>query len=198
MRRPGAIFYGVATGSFIFASAFWIFFARAVELGQPQNAGLSAAQYVRELPMELPSILETLYAAFNAGDESTVYDLLATVAHDSALESLYLERMLTSERAGLSASQSIHDIQIIALSSQVIGQSIEAYAQWRVLGTVGHAEHMHMRGNAYTAQFVLAPRDDGWRIVDFKLLDVDRSDVGKVEQHSQAAQGTRSDGSAQP
>lgn len=139
--------------------------------------------FSRELPLSLPTFLETIYKAFDEEGEAAVYDRIAEAAADQALEELYLETVASSDRGGLEVSQSIHDIEVVSLAAQVNGQTVLVRAEWRVLGTVGHAEHMHMRGNGYIADLVLAPRKDGWRITEFHLVDVDRSDVGKIYRH---------------
>lgn len=150
----------------------------------PIPAGVpNSVEFSRELPLHLPTLLETIYMAFDEVGEVAVYDRIAKAAADQALEELYLETVASSDRAGLEAKQSIHDIEVVSLTAQVKGQTVLARAEWRVLGTVGHAEHMHMRGNGYIADLVLAPRNDGWRITEFHLVDIDRSDVGKIYQH---------------
>lgn len=182
----------------VFSTATWTILPSLTKTGSLSDEETSAADFLRELPLELPAILETIYLAYDEVDEGEIYDLLAQVAADEALEVLYLERMASVDRAGLSANQKIHEIQIVSMSSQAVGSTINVNAQWRVLGTVGHAEHMHMRGNGYTAELIMEPRDDGWRIVSFTLLDVDRSEVGQIEQHAVEVSGTPSAGEGQP
>ena len=53
-------------------------------------------------------------------------------------------------------------------------------ARWRVVGTVGHATHLHVRGNIYAAELTVAPIDGAWRIEGFTLTDVDRSEAGQM------------------
>lgn len=47
-----------------------------------------------------------------------------------------------------------------------------------MLGTVGYSEHLHVRGNAYSAELTIEPVDGAWRITAFELTDVDRTDAG--------------------
>lgn len=198
MKSSQLAFFGVLCGTFVFFSATWTILSRVMLPSSSSEPQVSAADFVRELPLALPGILETIYRAYDEVDEGRIYDLLAQVAEDEALEVLYLERMASVDRAGLSASQKIHEVQVVSLSARVRGASVDLNAQWRVLGTVGHAEHMHMRGNAYTAELVMEPRDDGWRIVGFSLLDIDRSEVGQLEQHSLEVSATASPDHGQP
>ena len=53
-------------------------------------------------------------------------------------------------------------------------------ASWQVIGTVGHAEHLHVRGNTYSADLTVSPIDGAWRITDFSLLDVNRDEAGET------------------
>jgi hypothetical protein len=55
-----------------------------------------------------------------------------------------------------------------------------------VLGVVGHSEHMHMRGNAYAADLVMTSDAGIWKITDFTLTDVDRTDAGMLERNADA------------
>ncbi len=149
------------------------------------NGGMAAADFVGELPFVLPEVLGSLYQAYDEVSEERIYDRLAEVATGDALEDLYLERVRSLGRTGLDDSQEIHEIEIVSMSARVVKQAVNVSAEWRILGTVGHAEHMHMRGNAYTAEFVMEPHDDTWKISSFHLVNVDRSDVGSLGQHSE-------------
>lgn len=130
-----------------------------------------------------PEMLTAVYLAFNETEETAIYDSLATVAAGDALESLYLERvgaMVGGGLEGTEADQQIHSMQMIRIDSDRSGQAFTWDARWRVVGTVGHATHMHVRGNIYSAVLQIAPVDGVWRITDFDLTDVDRSEAGMV------------------
>jgi hypothetical protein len=71
-------------------------------------------------------------------------------------------------------------MELIALSSRPGRDAVEMAARWRVLGTVGHAEHLHVRGNAYAADLTLEPVDGAWRLTGFALTDVDRTGAGTL------------------
>ena len=106
-----------------------------------------------------PAMLSVVYKAFGETEEARIYDGLAEVAAGGALEQLYLERL------GARAEDDVVTID----------------AKWRVLGTVGHAEHMHVRGNAYSASLTLEPVEGEWRLTGFELKDVDRTDAGGLQ-----------------
>ena len=55
---------------------------------------------------------------------------------------------------------------------------MRADIRWAVLGQIGHAEHTHMRGNAYGAELTIAPADGVWRLTDFQLTEVDHTGAG--------------------
>ena len=131
-----------------------------------------------------PEMLTAVYRAFNETDEEAIYDSLAVVAGGEALEALYLERVGAMVGGGLdgteAADQEIHNMQMLRIDSERSGQSFTWDARWRVVGTVGHATHMHVRGNVYAAVLTVAPTDGVWRITEFELTDVDRSEAGQI------------------
>lgn len=128
-----------------------------------------------------PAMLGVVYDAFGQTEEAAIYDRLAEVAAGDALEALYLERVGAMAGGGLTQSdQEIHEMELISLSTRPDGDDLIMDATWRVIGTVGHAEHMHVRGNTYTADLRLTPVDGSWRFTGFTLRDVDRSDAGEL------------------
>jgi len=128
-----------------------------------------------------PAMLGVVYDAFGQTEEAAIYDRLAEVAAGDALEALYLERVGAMARGGLTeGDQEIHEMELISLSTRPEGNDLIMDATWRVIGTVGHAEHMHVRGNTYTADLRLTPVGGAWRFTGFTLRDVDRSDAGEM------------------
>jgi len=128
-----------------------------------------------------PAMLAVVYDAFGETQEAAIYDRLAEVSSGDALEALYLERVGAMAGGGLTESdQEIHEMELISLSTRMAGDDLVMDATWRVIGTVGHAEHMHVRGNTYTADLRLSPVDGAWRFTGFTLRDVDRSDAGEL------------------
>ena len=129
----------------------------------------------------IPAVLGRIYLAFGATEEDAIYDGLAEVAAGEALEALYLERVGAMASAGLEPDQQIHEMELLGLTSRIEGGGVSVSAKWRVLGTVGHAEHLHVRGNAYSADLTLEPVNDAWRLTGFSLTDVDRTDAGTLQ-----------------
>ncbi|MEL6205301.1 MAG: hypothetical protein AAFR47_08325 [Pseudomonadota bacterium] len=142
---------------------------------------MTAPEMARESYRLAPTLLEVVYAAFAETSEDAVYDTLAGVAAGDALEALYLERIGAMKGGGLEAAdQEIHEIEILRLDTRQEGDRLDIDARWRVVGVVGHAEHMHVRGNIYDAGFAIEPVDGAWRFTGFTLRDVDRTGAGET------------------
>ena len=128
----------------------------------------------------LPALLLVVYDAFGRTYEAEVYDTMAVAAAGEALESLYLERAGAMVGGGLTESdQTIHEMRLIQAVSRQSGEALHLEAEWQVIGTVGHSEHLHVRGNTYRANLTIAPVDGAWKITDFELTDVDRQTAGE-------------------
>lgn len=129
----------------------------------------------------LPALLLVVYDAFGRTEEGDIYDTLAGVAADDALEALYLERAGAMLGGGLTEiDQEIHEMRLIEATAEQTDETLLVAAQWEVIGTVGHSEHLHVRGNTYSATLTIAPVDGAWKITDFELTDVDRQTAGEL------------------
>lgn len=142
---------------------------------------MTAAEVGNEGYRITPAMLSVVYRAFSETEESRIYDALAEVAAGDALEQLYLERLGAMAGGGLQPDQTIHEMELLGLAARSGDDVVTIDAKWRVLGTVGHAEHMHIRGNAYSAALTLEPIDGEWRLTGFDLRDVDRTDAGGLQ-----------------
>lgn len=128
-----------------------------------------------------PALLLVVYEAFAETQEEAIYDTLASVTDAEALEYLYLQRVGAMKSGGLDeADQTIHEIKLLRAQAARKGQALGIDATWQVIGTVGHAEHLHVRGNTYSATLTVAPTDGAWRITDFELLTVNRDAAGET------------------
>ncbi len=128
-----------------------------------------------------PALLLVVYDAFGQTDENAIYDTLASVTNGDALEYLYLERVGAMASGGLEeADQTIHEIKLLNTRVAREGAGLAIDASWQVIGTVGHAEHLHVRGNTYSANLLVSPVEGAWRITDFDLLDVNRDAAGET------------------
>ncbi len=128
-----------------------------------------------------PALLLVVYDAFGRTGEDEIYDTLASVADAEALEQLYLERVGAMAGGGLEeADQEIHEIMLLSSTVSNGGDVLLIDTSWQVIGTVGHAEHLHVRGNSYSADLTISPVDGAWKITDFELLDVSRDAAGET------------------
>jgi hypothetical protein len=147
----------------------------------PESPNMTA-EVAYDLFYELtPALLLVVYDAFGKTQEDEIYDTLESVTHGDALEYLYLERVGAMAGGGLEeADQTIHEIKLLDTQVQRDGVALLVDASWQVIGTVGHAEHLHVRGNTYSADLTIAPVEGAWRITDFELLDVSRDAAGEM------------------
>ncbi|MEO0496066.1 MAG: hypothetical protein AAF141_01675 [Pseudomonadota bacterium] len=147
----------------------------------PNTEPMTPQQAQKEFYRLAPALLLEVYDAFGKTEEAEIYDTLATVTHGNALEYLYLERVGAMAGDGLDeADQTLHEIKLLSSSAQSDGEKLSIDASWQVIGTVGHAEHIHVRGNTYSADLSVAPIDGAWRITDFELMEVNRDDAGQT------------------
>ena len=143
----------------------------------PMTADEARADFFRLAP----ALLLVVYDAFGRTGEAEIYDTLAAVSHGDALEQLYLERVGAMKGGGLEeADQTIHEIKLLTSSVSGRGEALAIDASWQVIGTVGHAEHLHVRGNTYSADLSVAPVDGQWKITGFALRDVNRDAAGET------------------
>ena len=184
MNRLGIIFVAMA-----FLAAPVLFWA-AAEFARRPAPGAYAAPGLKpmgpdaagkELSTLLPALLLVVYDAFGRTEEAEIYDTLAVAAAGDALEILYLERAGAMVGGGLTESdQAIHEMRLVQAESEQSGETFRIDAQWEVIGTVGHSEHLHVRGNTYRANLTIAPVDGAWKITGFELTDVDRQTAGEL------------------
>lgn len=167
------------------AIGVWSFVAND-QSGLPPSDGMSPQEFSSESPLLLPGILTIVYQAFGETEETAIYDRLAQVSMGSALEQLYLERVGAMADGGLNPDQEIHEISLLSMSARPQGEAVDISAIWRVLGVVGHSEHMHMRGNLYAADLTMASDQGVWKISGFTLTNVDRTDAGTLERNADA------------
>ncbi len=151
----------------------------------PDLGTMNADELTAESYRVVPALLSRVYDAFARTDEAAIYDRLEEVAAGDALEALYLERVGAMADGGLEPDQTIHEMEMLRIGGRRDGGTVRLDARWRVLGTVGHAEHLHVRGNVYAAELVVEPVDGAWRMTGFTLNDVDRSGAGGMQPRPQ-------------
>ena len=145
-------------------------------------------------PMEEAEALElfralhaNIYRAFDYTDEGAIYDALAQSVDGPMLEEIYndvYQSLILREEGGavckvrkvqIDSAELINDIRVegYELPPREPGAFV-VDVSWTVDGLVQHYGHTHSRTNAFEAVYVVAPRRDGWRIVDAHILDQQR------------------------
>jgi hypothetical protein len=153
------------------------------EAGPPalSLAPQTAEQAVQAAGWLVPALLTRIYDGFALSHEGAIYDTLAEAAHGEALEALYLARASALAQGGLvAADQEVHEIRMGRIAPRTAGGTVVVDAEWQVVGAVGHGEHVHVRGNTYRAELVIARVNGAWKVTAFDLLDVDRSGAGDL------------------
>jgi len=141
---------------------------------QPTQPPPATAEHPFQL---LTDTLEQLYLAFGEDSEEAIYDALAQVAGGDVLSELYLQRRSTLVNQDFaSETTAIHGVDLIEMTMERDGDTLRFDARWHVLGSVGHEEHEHVRGNTYRARLTLTPVDGKHKVTAFELLDVKRAD----------------------
>lgn len=186
--RSGPVIFSLAGAALVAVLA--VAFGTAGVFAPPRSGGVYAAPGMEPMSFETaraefylltPALLLVVYEAFGRTTEAEIYDTLARVSDGAALEELYLERIGAMRGGGLrEADQTIHEIRLLSSSVSGAEGALSIDASWQVIGTVGHAEHLHVRGNTYSADLTVAPVQDAWKITAFELLDVDREAAGEV------------------
>lgn len=157
----------------LFPVLFWL-------SSSEDKAPMSASD---EHPYEVVSaVLEQLYLAFGEANESDIYDALAQVAEGDVLSELYLQRRQSLVSRNFSDdTTAIHGVELLFLDLDQQADHWQARARWQVIGSVGHEEHEHLRGNTYEADLRLQRRDGHMKVMAFELLDVVRINEEAVE-----------------
>lgn len=125
---------------------------------------------------------EHVYRAFDYTDESDRYDALARAVDGPLLETLYnqtFDQLLQAEEEGmLGVVTGIDRLELTTRPAppSAQGPAFSVLHRWRVRGTVYHWGHSHTRGHEYQAEYTVAAREAGWRIVDQRILSQTRLD----------------------
>ncbi|MFK7790201.1 MAG: hypothetical protein AB8C95_12010 [Phycisphaeraceae bacterium] len=133
------------------------------------------------------SLHRNIYRAFDYTDEGAVYDALAQSVDGAMLETIYNDvyqsLIMREENGAVSKVVRVEIDEADLLPVEADDQAIDALAYrvhctWQVDGLVTHYGHSHARTNAFEAIYTVAPRGEGWRIVDAEILQQRRIDDG--------------------
>ena len=130
---------------------------------------------------------QNTYRAFDYDDEEKIFDVLARSVDGKLLERLYseiFEGLVLRQDGG--AVCKVRKVEVlsarITLPNDPEVREFKVRAKWRVTGRVGHYGHEHIRVTQYVADYVVAERDDGWRIAGVKVLNQRRLDPDDLKE----------------
>lgn len=138
-----------------------------------------------------------IYRAFDYTREGDIYDALRRSVDGPMLDEIYNEvyrsLVMQDEGGALSRVKKVTSVSGELVSSGVDARTGEAMfgvrARWRVEGVVYHWGHSHTRENEYLAEYTVAARAEGWRIVGAVPLEQRR-----IQSAEQAASGASATG----
>lgn len=125
----------------------------------------------------LQGLMLNTYRAFMLKEDEDIYDTLARSVSGEFLSEVYLqnrETMRMSDSDGAVAIIQKLDIKSIDSLAPKKDGSIGIAANWDVYGSVYHQKHVHYRCNTYTAEVIIKPTENHWKLVKIQLLDEQR------------------------
>jgi hypothetical protein len=125
----------------------------------------------------LQGLMLNTYRAFMLKEDEDIYDALARSVSGEFLSEVYLqnrENMRMGDSDGAVAIIQKLDIKSIDSMAQKKDGRIGIAANWDVYGSVYHQKHVHYRCNTYTAEVVIRPTENHWKLVKIQLLDEQR------------------------
>jgi hypothetical protein len=125
----------------------------------------------------LQGLMLNTYRAFMLKEDEDIYDALARSVSGEFLSEVYLqnrEKMRMGDSDGAMAIIHQLDIKSIDSMAQKKDGSIGIAANWDVYGSVHHQKHVHYRCNTYTAEVIIKPTENYWKLVKIQLLDEQR------------------------
>jgi hypothetical protein len=125
----------------------------------------------------LQGLMLNTYRAFMLQKDEDIYDALARSVSGEFLSEVYLqnrENMRMSDSDGIMAIIHQLDVKSIDSMAQKKDGSIGMIANWDVYGSVHHQKHVHYRCNTYTAEVIIKPTENYWKLVKVQLLDEQR------------------------
>ena len=109
-------------------------------------------------------------------ERDAVYELLSESFDGDALTAEYVEHYTTKWRMQRDDTK-VTILRVDYTDTVVVertGDAAVIEADWNVGGAVYHQGHTHARINRYQAAYTVAPRGDGYRIVDTRMKDMER------------------------
>lgn len=168
-RRPG-LRVGLAAAGVVLLAAL-----AAFALHGDRSARLPDEAESRAIFAELH---RDIYRAFDHDDEGAIYDALAASVDGRLLDRIYAEiyeaLVMRDQGGGLAK---VHELELLEarLLEGPPGPSqnpprFRVRATWEVLSSLVHEGHEHVRLIEYDGIYTVALTEQGWRIVDDKIL----------------------------
>lgn len=118
-----------------------------------------------------------IYRAFDRDNESAIYDALSDSVDGRLLDRIYAEvyeALVMRDQGGALAK--VHEVEV--LDSRLLGglpedsddTRFQVRATWEVTSSLVHEGHEHVRVIEYEGIYTVALREEGWRIVDDRIL----------------------------
>ena len=125
----------------------------------------------------LKGLMLNTYRAFMLQEENVIYHTLEKSISGDFLSEVYLQNREKLRIDNPDGSWSIiHQLDIKSIDAMTPNKdgSIDMVVQWDVYGSVYHQNHVHYRCNTYTAEVVIKPTADYWKLSKIELLDEQR------------------------
>lgn len=147
----------------------------------PDSPGMTVEVAFELFHKLTPSLLLVVYQAFEETQEDARFDALARVSHGEARDYFYRQGVEEMKGGGLvNAARSLHEIELLSTKVRRKDNSLVLDAAWQVIGNVEQSEHVHVRGNTYSADLTISPVEGAWRITEFELRGVNSDTAGET------------------
>ena len=125
----------------------------------------------------LQGLMLNTYRAFMLQKNEDIYDVLARSVSGEFLSEVYLQNRQNMRMSGSDGAMAIiHQLDIKSIDAMAKKKdgSIGIAANWDVYGSVYHQKHVHYRCNTYTAEVIIKPTENYWKLDKIQLLDEQR------------------------
>jgi hypothetical protein len=166
-----------------------------IDVGASAGRPISEAEAVEVFT----ALRANVYRAFDYTRESDIYDALARSVDGPLLDSIYNDvyrgLVMQEEGGALSRVRAVTPLETTRIEEDAGDPRVFAVrSRWRVEGVVYHWGHSHTRTNEYLAEYRLACRAEGWRIVGLRPLEQRRIETDAQAQSAASVSGSGAPG----
>lgn len=183
---------GPVAASGVAAGLLAVVLLPALRVPLPQSRPKAALPTEAEALAIFAPLHANIYRAFDYTREVDIYDALARSVDGPLLDGIYgdvyASLIMREEGGALSRVKAVEPLRSEARPATVGADGAARFVvstRWRVEGVVYHWGHSHARVNEYAAEYDVAARPGGWRIVGSRPLEQRR--VQTPEQAASAA-----------